>query len=355
MRIGWTPAFFALAGVLSAQDGFRPVIGGLPYDSGLALGVEYRKQRMAGGMVDARAKGIVSWKQYQLAEVSIALPRLAKGLLFAEVLGRYRNFPEEDFWGLGHKSWRNRRTTYRMEDAGGTGILGVRPRKWLEAGASVGWLAVNAGPGKDGNWPSIEERFAPAEVPALERQADYLHGGGFVRTDYRDEKVDTKQGGLYEFRFTSYHDQELGRYSFRRYELDLRQFFSITERQDTIALRAVTVLSTARAGQQVPFFLQPTVGGGGDLRGYRQYRFRDENALAVNMEYRWRIWSIVQLVGFADAARVFPQPGQISVAGMRGSVGAGVRVKLGDELMLGVELGWSPDGARVWFRGSQSY
>lgn len=345
----------ALAGGMPAQDGFRPVLGGLPYDSGLALGVEYRKQRLARGAVDVRAKGVASWKKYELAEASIGLPRMARGFLFAEILGRYRNYPEEDFWGLGHKSWQDRRTTFRMEDAGGTGIFGVRPRKWLEAGVSMGLLAVNAGPGQDGDWPSIEERFSPAEVPALERQSDYRQAGMFVRADYRDEKVDTKQGGLYAFNFTSYHDRELGRYSFRRYDLDLRQFFSITERDDTIALRAATVFTTAAAGQQVPYFLQPTVGGGGDLRGYNQYRFRDENALAFNLEYRWRVWSIVQLVGFADAARVFARPGQISVSGMRGSVGVGGRIKLGDELVLGVDLGWSPDGARVWFRGSQSY
>ncbi len=355
MKIRWIVWGLTLAGMLPAEDGFHPVLGGTPYDSGLALGVEYRKERLAKGMVDVRAKGVGSWKLYELAEASIGLPRLAGGMLFAEVLGRYRNYPEEDFWGLGHKSGRERRTTYRVEDAGGTGIFGVRPRKWLEAGASVGWLAVNAGPGKDDNWPSIEERFLPPEVPALDQQADYRLAGGFVRADYRDEKVDTKRGGFYEFRFTKYSDRELHRYSFQRFETDVRQFFSITQRQDTIALRAAAVFTTARAGQQVPFFLQPTVGGGGDLRGYKQYRFRDENALALNAEYRWRIWSIVQLVGFADAARVFPEPGRITVSGMRGSVGIGGRIKLGEGMVLGVDLGWSPDGARVWFRGSQSY
>jgi hemolysin activation/secretion protein len=91
------------------------------------------------------------------------------------------------------------------------------------------------------------------------------------------------------------------------------------------------------------------------LRGYHQYRFRDENALILNAEYRWRMREFFQVVGFADGGRVFARPGEIGLAGMRGSVGAGGRLKFGPRFSLGLDMGWSPDGVRFWVRGSDTF
>jgi len=341
--------------MLPAQEGLRPVIGGLPFDSGFALGLEYRKSRLAGSPVDVRIKGIGSVKKYEYLEAALAMPRLAQGWLFAEVGARYRNYTEEDFWGLGQKSPRHRRTTFRMEDIGYSGSFGIRPKRWLEAGLSGGWLATNAGRGKDRDWPSIEELFTSAEVPALDEQPDYLHLGAFLRVDRRDQDSDPRAGGFYQFRYTGFHAQDLIRFSFQRYEFDLRHFIPVFQRRDTVALRAVTMFTAKQANRQTPFFLQPTVGGGGDLRGYLQYRFRDENASVLNAEYRWRVKEFLQIVAFADAARVFSRPGRFGIAGLRGSAGAGVRFKLGESILLGVDLGWSPDGPRPWLRGAHTF
>ncbi len=356
-QVGFKSIFagIVLPWLLVAQDGLRPVIGGFPFDGGLTLGLEYRKSRLAGSPVDVRAKAIGSVKKYEHLEAAVTLPRLAQGWLFSEVSARYRNYPEEDFWGLGAKSSRDLRTTFRMEDIAYTGTFGIRPKRWLEAGLSGGWLATNTGPGKDRDWPSIEERFTARDVPALERQPDYLHLGVFVRVDRRDETSDPRRGGFYQFSSTSFHDQDLTRLSFRRYEFDLRHFFPAFRQQDTIAVRAATILTAKRVGHLPPFFMQPTAGGGGDVRGYLQYRFRDENASILNAEYRWRVKEFLQVVGFADAGRVFSRPGQFGIAGLRGSAGIGARFKLGESILLGVDLGWSPDGPRAWLRGAHTF
>lgn len=349
--------FFALAipWLLLGQDGLSPIIGGLPFDSGIALGLEYRKSRLAGSPLDFRAKGIGSLKKYEFLEAGIEAPRLAGGLLFAEVRARYRNYPEEDFWGLGPKSSKDRRTTFRLEDIDYAATCGARPTRWLEVGFRGGILDVNTGPGKDADRPSIEQRFTAAEVPALERQPDYLHAGVFLHVDYRDATTDPRRGGSYEFRWTSFQDRDFDRFHFRRYEVRLRQFLPSFRDQDTVAASALVVLSEKSAGRQVPFFMQPTVGGGSDLRGYHQYRFRDENALVFNLEYRWRIREIPQLVGFGDAGRVFSRPGQVGFSGLRGSAGVGGRLKLGESFLLGMDVGWSPDGSRLWFRGAHTF
>ncbi len=355
LRLRLTIAGLAAPWLLIAQDGFSPIIGGLPFDSGFALGLEYRKSSLGGGPFDFRAKAIGSIKKYEFLEAAIAAPRFAGGLLFAEVVVRYRNYPEEDFWGLGAKSWRDRRTTFRLEDIDYAASIGIRPKRWLEIGVVGGVLNANSGPGKDKDWPSIEQRFASGEVPALDRQPDYLHGGAVLRVDYRNESADPRRGGFYQFQSTAFHDRDLNRFHFRRYEVDIRQFFPSFRDRDTIAVRALVTLSEKNPGQQVPFFMQPTVGGGGDLRGYHQYRFRDENTLVFNLEHRWRVREMLHLVGFADAGRVFSRPGQIGFSGLRGSAGVGGRVKLGDRILIGADFAWGPDGPRFWFRGAHTF
>jgi outer membrane protein assembly factor BamA len=242
-----------------------------------------------------------------------------------------------------------------LEDFDTTAVLGLHLTRWLETGVSVGKTIVNTGPGTDDDWPSIEERFTPAEVPALDHQADYSHWGAFLRADHRDEPDDPRRGGLYEFRWTSFHDRELGRFDFRRYGIDLRRFFSCFSDRDTVALRGLVTFSQKRPDQEIPFFLQPTAGGGGTVRGYGHYRFRDRNALVLNLEYRWRVQEMFHAVVFADAGRVFHRPGQFGLAGLRGSAGAGGRVKLGDRIFIGVDFGWSPEGPHLWCRGSHVF
>ena len=75
----------------------------------------------------------------------------------------------------------------------------------------------------------------------------------------------------------------------------------------------------------------------------------------LNLEYRWRVREMIQAVGFADAGRVFHRPGQIGISGLHGSVGAGGRVKLGNRIFLGVDLGWSPEGLHIWFRSAHMF
>ena len=264
----------ALPCLLSAQTEVSPVFGGMTSGSGFALGIEYRKLGFAVRPLDFSSKAIGSVKKYEFLEAGFALPRLAGGRLFADIGARYRNFPEEDFWGLGPDTPMDRRSAFRLEDFDISGIFGVRLFRTVEAGATAGRTYVNTGPGKDGDWPSIEHVFTAGEVPALARQPDYDHWGAFLRADRRDEPGDPRHGGLYEFRWTSLHDREFRLFDFHRYEIDLRKFFVTFRERDTIAVRARAVLSGKRNGQQVPFFLQPTAGGGSDVRGYDQARFR---------------------------------------------------------------------------------
>ena len=68
--------------------------------------------------------------------------------------------------------------------------------------------------------------------------------------------------------------------------------------------------SDQATGQQVPFYLMPTLGGNDSLRGFRDYRFRGPHALLLQGEYRFEIWSGLDGALFYDAGKVAHAPGR---------------------------------------------
>ncbi len=350
--------WFLLCSLLSplpAQDGFFPVIGGLPADSGFALGAGYQKQRLARGVLDFRAHATGSVKLYEHLELHLDAPRLAEERFFAEFSTRYRNYPQENFWGLGPEVDESRRTNFRLEDLLITGAGGFRPLKRLRIGAMAGYLRANAGPGKDKATLSVERLFTPAEVPGLVEQPDYSLFGAFADFDSRDSKSDPRAGGFYQARWTYFDDRDFNRFSFHRYEIELQHFLPTHAKRGAFATRGLLSLTGTSPGQGVPFFMQQTVGGNSDLRGYRQYRFRDKNRLVFNLEYRWEVMQYFDLVAFGDAGRVFSRRSDVGLDDLRGSVGVGGRFKFRERVWLGLDVAHSTEGVRLWLRGSNIF
>ena len=56
-----------------------------------------------------------------------------------------------------------------------------------------------------------------------------------------------------------------------------------------IALRAHSELTYKNPRQVVPFYMQPILHGSDDLRGFRPFRFYDDNSLLFQAEYRYEI------------------------------------------------------------------
>jgi len=98
-------------------------------------------------------------------------------------------------------------------------------------------------------------------------------------------------------------------YSFRRLDVDLRQYLPFFSKQRVIALRAYTALTDSTTGRSIPFYLQPTLGGPDTLRGFRPFRFYDNNMMFFNGEYRFKVSSGLMAVLFAEGGEGFPPPG----------------------------------------------
>src|SRR5262245_23401649 len=104
-----------VTGIATAQQlDIKPVLGGFPADSGFSAGAEVVRTRLVGP-IDGRIKAVASVKKYELLEAGGEIPYLTRSLSL-KVTGRYRNYPEDDFWGLGNDTRKDQRTNYLIED-----------------------------------------------------------------------------------------------------------------------------------------------------------------------------------------------------------------------------------------------
>jgi hypothetical protein len=327
-----------------------PRIGGLPTGQGFAIGPQYYNPRLANGHLTFRASAAGSLSHAWLADVQLTTRRVGGDHVFADVLVSHLNAPRISYFGPGPDSEKDAETNYRLETNSASGTFGVRPYSPLSLGVTGGYLTTNTGPGNHDDFPRTEERFDATQAPGLLDQSDFLTTGVFAEFDYRDYPS-ARNGGLYSARLTNYDDRTLDRHSFRVLNLEAQQYFGFFQNRRAIALRARTVMTfTSGAGQTVPFYLQPRLGGSDDMRGFRPYRFYDDHHIVANAEYRWEAFAGLDMALFFDAGKVVPKRSQINFHDLETSAGIGFRFNARNSVFMRLDLGFSREGVGFWFK-----
>jgi len=334
----------------AGYKGFHPMLGGLATGSGFALGTQFRKSDIAGGALNFQTSAQVSFAGYQKYQLGLRAPALVNRRLSLAFNFTQNNFPQEDFFGLGSDSATDNRTSYRLETTEYSGTIGFRPIQKLELGGRGAIFNTNVGHGTDRRFPSTEEVFEPNTTPGLDRQPHYQYGGGFAKYDSRDHPGNPRSGGLYEIEGGYYHDRDLGLYSFRRWRMEVQHYLPFFNERRVIAFRGKLESTSADSTRQVPFFLMPTVGGSEDLRGYREFRFRDKNAVVFNLEYRWEAFSGLDMALFGDAGNVFKDVDDIRLSKLKTSYGFGFRFNTEQSVFWRIDFGFSQEGMRPFVK-----
>ncbi len=197
--------------------------------------------------------------------------------------------------------------------------------------------------------------FTEQTAPGLQNASNFVKSGGFVQYDWRDRPGDATHGGKYIARFTSFNDVRRGAYSFDRLDLEAGQYFGFLNGQNVITLRGKVAATEPWSGQRVPFYLQPTLGGPEDLRGFRAFRFYDNNAVVLNGEYRWNLISSLAVAVFVDAGQVSGKWQQMNLRRLQKDYGFGFRVKTGKGVFLRIDTAFSHEGVAVWTRFNSIY
>jgi outer membrane protein assembly factor BamA len=328
--------------------GVRARVGALVTGSGFAFGPEYFRNDLRDGNVVVRATTQFSFRGYQLYDLELNLPKIAHDHGFFELHATHRNYPQMQYYGPGPDSSKNGRSDYRLEDTAFSFATGVKPVRQLRLGAIGGFTEVNVGPGTDKRFVNTEQIFGPAVTPGIDTQTDFFQGGVFAQLDYRDIPGGPRSGGNYIARFIYNKDSDLQRHTFRKLDLEVQQYIPLFNARRVIALRGRSELTYKNPGQTVPFYMQPTLGGSNDLRGFRPWRFYDDNLLVFNGEYRYEIFAGMDMALFADAGKVFHSKSQLNVHDLEGAYGFGLRFNARNSVFMRIDVGFSHEGFQVW-------
>jgi outer membrane protein assembly factor BamA len=276
-------------------------------------------------------------------EAALRTPRLAGGRLAIDVRAQRSEFPEEEYFGPGPSSRREDYVTYGLK----TTLLGASatasPAKWAGVGGGVEYLDPRAGAFDSGPRPPS---FDTDRVPGAGVDASFVKSHAFAEINYREPRGNPRSGGRYLLSFQRFDDQATGRSSFARTEVDLQHYVPLLRDRRVLALHALISTSHLGAGRDVPFYLQRTLGGPDDLRGFRRFRFRDRHLFLLQAEYRWEIFTAVDGALFYDAGQVAPSLRALSLGDLESDYGIGFRFGTINGIFLRVEGAFGSSGGR---------
>ena len=315
-----------------------PFFGSAFPGGGLALGPAFRAPIGDSGVFGVH--GAWSVKNYLVADGALTLPKLADGMLTLTLGANWLRAPEVAFYGIGKSSSSDDKASffYRTTTAGGSARF--EPGRVLAVGAGVDYFDVATG-GTSGT--SVEEVFAPDTTPGLGADVTYVRSRAFAEIDWRQSPGYTTSGGLYRLDWTNYGARRDAPYSFTRLDAEVDQFVPIFRGSSVIALRAMGSFTDTNAGQAVPYFLLPDLGGARYLRGYRHWRFRDRNRMLLTGEYRWTAGQFIDMALFLDAGKVARRVADLDLKDLNTSYGIGIRFHAPAATLLRVELAQTRD------------
>ena len=315
--------------------GFRP-------GAGLGPGIAYIAP--VGPKALWTTKAGWSLNNFKLAESALDLSGLARDRLDLRAFARWEDAPRLAFFGVGDGTKTGDEVSYALRSTEVGLDAQVRPVRWFRLGAGVQYLGVTSGNGT-GRHPSIGRTFTPDAAPGLGSRPAWLHSAASAAIDWRESPGYTRRGGLYQVTFHDYADRD-GRYSFSRTEIDFRQFIPLLHENWIIALQSRAELADTAGDQTIPYFMLPYIGGGGTLRGYREYRFTDRNSLLLRGELRWTATSVLDMAVFTDRGKVASRWQDLNLRGLNSGWGFGARFHGPNFMALRLEAGRSAEGWR---------
>lgn len=339
----------------------HPVFKGVASGGGVGVGVAY--DFPSQGRWQTRADAVVTIRRYWSTEVDTTY---SGDLVQFEGYARMREMSQLYFFGQGLDSRFVDRTTFLLRDPTVGARASLRLAGWMAVGGRVEQIWPEVDRGRSNLYPTIQARFGEPDAPGLTEQPRFGRYQGFLEFQAPAGAGQAlNQGGQYRIAYGFYDDQQFDRYSFNRVDLEAQHQFAGLRPHQRLTLHGWLAATEARAGNEVPFFLQPTIGGTGQvhsindqiigsdgsrgtLRGYQNFRFRDRNLLLLQAEYRIPVWGPVDASVFADAGTVAGRRADLSPSDLKHSYGFGISVMRGPLTVARTDFGFgSGEGAKI--------
>ena len=149
--------------------------------------------------------------------------------------------------------------------------------------------------------------------------------GAMVIYDRRDNVVNPTKGAYLEINNVTYAPFLGSQYTFNRLKIDLRKYFMVVPKlRHILALQ----LKAQFINGVAPYKQLSELGGSNITRGYYTGRQRDNHYLAVQAEYRAKIWRFIGAVAFVGVGRVAHNFKEFDFHKVWPTFGAGVRITI---------------------------
>jgi len=299
--------------------------------------------------VDVR--GSYSVERYKLAEAEFSAPRLFHRRGRLSVVGGWRDATQVGFYGLGSQSSLSQRSNYAFEQPYGGARLTMWPTRRLfivRGGIDVARWSLKDPLGRP---PAVQDVYTPATLPGLGPVTTYRHTEGTVGVDTRLSDAYARRGGFYGVTGHDYTDTD-DRFGFRQVDYEVIQHIPILRESWVISLRGLASTTWEKNGQEIAFFALPSLGGGSNLRGFQSWRFRDQNSLLLQAEWRIMVNRFFDTAVFYDAGKVAARKADLDFDGLRTDYGFGARFHTPFATVFRIDVARSREGTRFVFASS---
>jgi len=323
---------------------WHPFFDNAYYGGGFTLGAGYAHHVSPFNMLDVR--GSYTIRGYKLFEAEFTAPRLFERRASLSVLGGWREATQAAFYGLGMDSTLQDRTNFDFQQPYGGATFTFWPtRRLLMLRGALELSRWSQRPG-EGTSPSVDTAYTPATLPGLGTTTTYVHSQGTVGIDWRTSPGYSRRGGFYGITVHDYNDRD-NQFGFRQVDYEVIQHFPILREAWVISLRGYAQTSYTKDNQQIPFFLLPYVGSGSTMRGFTSHRFRDQNRIVAQAEWRIMVNRFVDTAFFFDAGKVTARRADLDFSGLESDYGFGVRFHGPFDTPLRADVARSSEGTRL--------
>jgi hypothetical protein len=261
---------------------------------------------------------------------------------------RELRYPRVDYYGPAAAASKAGRSDYGLQ-GGSIDLVGQWQRRHIGASARFGTLRLHLETPTNDGLPDTRDLYAAAGVPGLAAQHPFRTIGAGVTIDFRDQPQLTERGTFAGVALWRAHETGgvARALDWSRLNADVQHFVRVKKGRQVIALRGVLSVRLDEGSTPLPFYLQPTLGGGKTLRGFGSYRLRDESTWSGNAEYRWRVHPRVEIAPFVDFGAAAPRFGDFRRTKVEVSPGLGVRAVGGSRIVARLDYAHSREGSRV--------
>ncbi|NNE55414.1 MAG: BamA/TamA family outer membrane protein [Flavobacteriales bacterium] len=170
--------------------------------------------------------------------------------------------------------------------------------------------------------------------------------GIVLQYDTRDNVYNSSKGIWVEGKWMTSSNFVGSEYSFDKYRLEFRGFSSIGSKH-VIGVNALLLHGTGN----LPFTHMAMIGGNRRMRGYYEGRFRDNNMLQAQVEYRVNVWRRFGAVAFLATGKVSPELQDLRDQAAHYSGGLGLRYMLDVEKKINIRLDYAQGegGSSGWY------